>query len=90
MPYSAFGKYYVRSADEDREMSQDVLKRYMNETSEDLITRVASFNQNLQFTQLKSLFLSRGLTINDETFESNLCLRNTSGQRSSNKFSRIL
>lgn len=72
-PYSAFGRYYIRSADEDRELSPAELRRIMAENEVcDIISLQESDNQNLSFLQLKSLFSARGLTINDAKFEENL------------------
>ena len=74
-PYSAYGKYYMRSADEDRELTPEQLKVLMLKREEiDVISRLVSVDQNLSFSQLKSLFISKGLTVNSESFENNLGL----------------
>lgn len=53
-PYSAFGRYYVRSADEDRELSPVELKRMMQEQkNSDVIVAQSANSQNLTFVQLK-------------------------------------
>ncbi len=74
-PYSAYGKYYIRSGDEDREISPLKLKELMTKDNLESIVKIESNNQNLSFTQLKGLYLSHGLTINDAYFEHNLRLR---------------
>lgn len=73
--YSAFGKYYIRMADEDKEMTPDQLRKLMCSTIEDIIINVPSKNQDLSFNQLKALYLTKGLTINEDTFINNLGLK---------------
>lgn len=79
-PYSAYGKYYIRSADEDKELSPTQLKSLMTESYSDNIVEIIAPQQNLQFSQLLSLYTSNGLTLNPETFKSNLNLL-TSNQK---------
>ena len=72
-PYSAYGRYYIRIADEDTEMSPEQLMRFMQEKENaDVITKIEAENQNLSFNQLKTLFSGKGLTLNDGEFEKNL------------------
>ena len=74
-PYSAYGKYYIRSADEDRELSPDQLRKIMQEKEDaDVITKIPASNQDLTFVKLKTLFTTKGLSVVDENFEKNLCL----------------
>ena len=69
-PYSAYGRYYIRTADEDREMSPEQLQKFMQEKQDaDVITTIASERQNLTFKQLKTLFATKGLSINEKEFE---------------------
>ena len=75
-PYSAFGRYYIRSADEDRELTPVELRKLMQEKNSDIISIQAADNQDLTFSQLKTLFASRGLTVNEDSFEQNLGLFN--------------
>jgi predicted HTH transcriptional regulator len=80
-PYSAFGKYYMRSADEDRELLPEQLMALMLKKEEiDKISKIEAENQNLTFTQLKSLYITNGLTINNEYFEENLGLKLKDGK----------
>ncbi len=68
-PYSAFGRYYIRSADEDRELLSVELRKLMQEKNSDIISIQAADNQDLTFSQIKTLFVSRGLTVNEDSFE---------------------
>jgi len=80
-PYSAFGRYYIRSADEDRELSPIELRKIMQENeNSDIITMQSADNQNLTFSQLKTLFATKGLTVNETGFEQNLGFYNKKGQ----------
>ena len=67
-PYSAYGKYYIRSADEDREISPDTLRSVMLSTSDSLV-RIESNNQVLSFNQLKMPYANAGLTLNEEMYK---------------------
>lgn len=79
-PYSAYGKYYIRTADEDRELSPEQLRVLMNKANEiDIISKEPNQEQNLSFRMLKTLFSTKNLTVN-ESFEINLGLRLDNGQ----------
>lgn len=78
-PYSAYGKYYMRSADEDREISPAVLRKLMVNTA-DSIVNVESNNQELSFAQLKLMYAESGLTLNEDTYRHNLNLLTQSGK----------
>lgn len=78
-PYSAYGKYYLRSADEDREISPSLLREMMFSGNSALVS-IESHNQNLTFTQLRLLYAEKGLTLHDETFKNNLNLLTQSGK----------
>lgn len=77
-PYSAYGKYYIRSADEDREISPQQLRNLMLSVS-DSIVNIESNNQNLTFDQLKTLYAGNNLTLRENTFAQNLNLLTRSG-----------
>jgi len=80
-PYSAFGRYYIRSADEDRELSPIELRKIMQENEySDIIATQSADNQNLTFSQLKTLFATKGLTVNETGFEQNLGFYNKNSQ----------
>ena len=77
-PYSAYGKYYMRSADEDREISPQQLRSLMLSVS-DSIVNIESNNQELTFDQLKTLYTGNDLTLRDNTFKQNLNLLTKNG-----------
>lgn len=62
-PYSAYGKYYMRSADEDREITPAQLRELMLSGKAQSISTMDAENQDLSFTQLKPLYIS--LRLND-------------------------
>lgn len=75
-PYSAYGKYYVRSADEDRELLPAQLKKIIHDTVyKDRIVEIKSSKQDLTFKQLKLLFIEQGIPINEAEFEENAGLK---------------
>ena len=56
-PYSAYGRYYMRSADEDRELSPTALKELIDrQASSDVLTLVPAPVQTLTFNKLKIAF----------------------------------
>ena len=76
VPYSAFGKYYSRSFDEDKQLSPEMLKALINREGEpDYIINKPATNQNLTFKMLKGLYLSNDKKINNDKFEENLGLK---------------
>lgn len=77
-PYSAYGKYYIRSADEDREITPGQLRSLMLSVS-DSIVNIESNNQELTFDQLKTLYAGNNLTLRDNTFRQNLNLLTRDG-----------
>lgn len=80
-PYSAYGRYYMRSADEDRELSPSALKELMDrQASSDVITLIPSPAQNLTFSKLKIAYVTAGLTVDQATFEDNLGMKNSDGK----------
>lgn len=81
IPYSAFGKYYSRSFDEDRGLSPEMLKALINREGEpDYIVNKLASNQNLTFKMLKGLYISNDIRINNEKFEDNLGLKTNDGK----------
>lgn len=77
-PYSAYGKYYMRSADEDREITPQQLRNLMLSVS-DSIVNIEANNQELTFEQLKTLYAGNNLTIRESTFKQNLNLLTRNG-----------
>ena len=81
IPYSAYGRYYMRSADEDSELSPTALKELMDrQTSSDILTLVPAPVQNLTFNKLKIAYVTAGLTVDQLTFEDNAGLKNSDGK----------
>ena len=70
-PYSAYGKYYMRSADEDREITPQQLRNLMLSASDSIINIEAN-NQELTFEQLKTLYAGRNMTFRENTYKQNL------------------
>lgn len=77
-PYSAYGKYYMRFADEDREISPQQLRRLMLSISNSIVNIEAN-NQELTFEQLKTLYAGNNLTLRENTFKQNLNLLTRDG-----------
>ncbi len=77
-PYSAYGKYYMRSADEDREIAPQQLRNLMLSIS-DSIVNIEANNQQLTFEQLKTLYAGNNLTLRENTFKQNLNLLTRAG-----------
>ncbi|MDY2889150.1 MAG: putative DNA binding domain-containing protein [Candidatus Caccosoma sp.] len=73
-PYSAYGRYYIRSSNEDREIAPNKLKELINFSYIESITKIEATNQFLTFNQLKGLYLNNGMTLNEETYKHNLNL----------------
>lgn len=81
IPYSAYGKYYMRSADEDRELSPDQLRALLlRQKTIDVISNYRNPDQNLTFRMLKTLYAAKNLTVIDQSFEQNTGLLNDAGQ----------
>ena len=78
-PYSAYGRYYMRSADEDREIAPAQLKMLMLGSS-DSIVNMESRNQDLTFDQLRTLYSVKRLTLKENTFCQNLNLLTADGK----------
>jgi len=81
VPYSAYGRYYIRSADEDQELSPTALRELLSRSvSSDVLTHLDSPVQDLSFSKLRMAFVNAGLTINPLSFETNAGLRNETGK----------
>lgn len=70
-PYSADGNYLIRSGCENKKIEPEQLKDLLFTNSVELITNMESFNQDLTFNQLKQLYITKGLTVDNKTFEKN-------------------
>lgn len=79
--YSAFERYYIRSFDEDKKVSPDMLRELINSNGEpDLIVNEPTIRNDLTFETLKGLYLIKGHKINNEQFENNLKLYTNDGR----------
>ena len=79
--YSAFDKYYIRSFDEDKKVSPDMLRELINSKGEpDLIINEPTIRTDLKFETLKGLYLIKGHKINNEQFENNMKLYTNDGR----------
>ena len=78
-PYSAYGRYYIRTADSDREMPRTYLENLILHDSNSIM-HVPSDQFNLTFSQLKMLYANKRLTLNEDTFLSNLNLLTKEGE----------
>jgi len=65
-PYSAFGMYYIRSADQDKRATRESLKKMFAASGFDFILENKSNRQDLHFTQLVSLLTSKGLHVSSQ------------------------
>jgi Predicted transcriptional regulator containing an HTH domain and an uncharacterized domain shared with the mammalian protein Schlafen len=66
-PYSAYGMYYIRSADQDKRATRESLKKMFAASGFDFIMETKSNRQDLHFTQLVSLLASKGLHITSQS-----------------------
>lgn len=81
VPYSAFGRYYSRSFDEDKALTPAGLKALINREGEpDFIIEKQASRQDLTFSILKNMYINHGYNINDEHFEKNLGLYTKDGK----------
>lgn len=80
-PYKANGRYYIRVSDEDQEMPDTkIAEMVLERNNMDVITLIKSSRQDLTFNQLKNLYISKNITINQEYFEKNLYLYTPEGE----------
>lgn len=79
-PYSSFGDYRIRVGSENRKIDPDELGDLFFTNSSLMADKIEAFNQDLTFTQLKALYIARGLTIDNKTFEKNMGLINSKGR----------
>lgn len=73
-PYSADGNYLIRSGCENKKIDPEQLKTLVFTNSAEHISEMESINQDLTFNQLKQLYISQGMTINNDTFAKNMGL----------------
>lgn len=78
-PYSANGEYRIRVGSENKKIDPDLLGELFFSNSQAMIDNVEALNQELSFTELKQLYLIRGLTIDEATFARNMGLLTKTG-----------
>lgn len=71
-PYSSNGNYLIRVGSENKKIDPDLLAELFFSSQTSSIENLESLNQNPTFNQLKQMFISRGMTINEEKFNSNM------------------
>lgn len=70
-PYAFDGKYLIRSGNENKKIEPEIMRELLFSSSKELMTNIESFDQELTFNQLRQLFVSKGLSINEATFNKN-------------------
>lgn len=78
-PYSANGEYRIRVGSENKKIDPELLGELFFSNSKAMMDNVEAFNQDLTFSELKQLYLIKGLTIDDETFARNMGLITKNG-----------
>ena len=78
-PYSANGDYRIRVGSENKKIDPDLLGELFFSNAQAMIDNVESLNQDLSFSELKQLYLIKGLTIDDKTFAHNMGLLTKTG-----------
>jgi len=71
-PYSADGNYLIRTGSENRKMEPDLLRTIMFSNSQEYISLLESFNQELTFNMLRQLYVMNNIPINEKLFLYNL------------------
>lgn len=63
IPYSAYGQYLIRSADEDKKITREALRKMFTGAGFDFISEIESSRQDLTFEQLIAILVSKGYHI---------------------------
>lgn len=79
-PYSCFGLYLIRVGSENRKILRDDLGDLFLTNSSIALDTIESIDQNLTFNGLKSLYISKGFTIDHKTFAPNMGLLTKNGR----------
>ncbi len=79
-PYSCKGEYRIRVASEDKQIEPDVMNELIMSNSLALMDNAEAINQNPTFEQLKSLYISHKLSIDNKTFFKNTGLLTKNGK----------
>jgi len=78
-PYSASGEYRIRVGSENKKIEPELLGELFFSNPAAMAANAEASNQDLTFNELKRLYASRGLTIDDATFARNMGLLTKSG-----------
>lgn len=79
-PYSCFGLYLIRVGSENKRILPDQLGDLFYTNSNLSCEKIESINQDLTFNGLKSLYISKGFSIDDKTFAKNMGLLTSNGK----------
>lgn len=60
IPYSAYGQYLVRSANKDKKMTRETLRKMFTRAGFDFISEIESTKQDLTFEKFASILVSKG------------------------------
>ncbi len=60
IPYSAYGQYLIRSADEDKKITREALRKMFIGAGFDFISEIESTRQDLTFEKFTSILVSKG------------------------------
>lgn len=60
IPYSAYGQYLIRSADEDKKITREALRKMFTGAGFDFISEIESTRQDLTFEKFTSILVSKG------------------------------
>lgn len=60
IPYSAYGQYLIRSADEDKKVTREALRKMFTGAGFDFISEIESTRQDLSFEKFSSILVSKG------------------------------
>ncbi len=63
IPYSAYGQYLIRSADEDKKITREALRKMFTGAGFDFVAEIESTRQDLTFEKLTSILVSKGYHI---------------------------
>lgn len=79
-PYSSDGNYFIRSGNENRKIDPDTMRQLIFRNSNDNISEIESFNQDLTFNQLWQLYILKDFTLSKDTFIKNTGLLTTNNK----------
>lgn len=60
IPYSAYGQYLVRSANKDKKITRETLRKMFTRVGFDFISEIESTKQDLTFEKFASILVSKG------------------------------